>query len=99
MLEVSDFKINKKYFITFSTPYFDTLHLRIIINNIEPKLREDLVDYITFTTLPSSSNFINGCMTTPIGVPLSYISKKETLKDILNKVLIEDIIYLIEEYI
>jgi len=99
MLEISDFKINKKYFITFSSPYFNTLYLRIIINYIEPKLREDLVDYITFTTLPSSSNFINECMLNPIAVPLYYINKKETLKDILNKVLIDDIIYLIEEYI
>lgn len=99
MLQASDFNINNKYFIIFKTPYFQTLHLRVIIENIEPKIREDLIDYITFKTLPSSRDFINECRLNPIGVPLPYIIKKETLKDIFNNLLIDDIIYLIDEYI
>ena len=99
MLNITDFKINNKYFITFESPYFSTLQLRVIINKLEPKSREDLVDYITFSTLPSSKDLIDECKLNPIAVPLPLIIKKETLKDIFNRILIDDIIYLINEYI
>jgi hypothetical protein len=99
MLKVSDLKINNKYFITFNTPYFETLYLRVIINKIEPKVRENLVDYITFRTLPSSKDFIDECRLNAVLVPIPYIIQKETLKDIFNNLLIDDIIYLIDEFI
>ncbi len=99
MLKGTDFKVNEKYYIETDIPYLHNVQLRIIINCIQLKSREELVDYITFTTLPSSKDLIDECQYNKIAIPISYIKKKETLKEILNNILIDDIIYLIEQYI
>lgn len=98
MLKGTDFKVNEKYYIETDIPYLHNVQLRIIINCIQLKSREELVDYITFTTLPSSKDLIDECQYNKIAIPISYIKKKETLKEI-NNILIDDIIYLIEQYI
>ena len=104
MVELADLKVNNKYFIsmnvpTMKIPEYKNLSLRVIINYIEPKSQEHLLDYVTFTILPSSKDLIDARKFNQFAVPLPLIIKKETLHDILNTIFIDDIIYLINEYI
>ena len=99
-MDVSDFKVNHKYYISFLLPFrIEELKLRIIVHKIEPKSSATLVDYITFSTLTSTKDIIVECGLNQVAVPLPYIKKVETLYDILNNVFIDDIIYLINDYI
>ena len=101
MINISDFKINNKYYIKIinSTLVNPQIHLYVIINNLIPKLRSDLVDYISLSTLSSSKNFIENCGLSQIDVPLPLIRKVESLYDIFNGVLLNDIIYNINQYL
>jgi len=100
MIDLSNFKINHKYFISLLPPFgIEPLNLRIIVNKLEPKSRPELVDYITFSTLKSTKDIIDECGLNQVAVPLPCITKVETLHNILDNILIDDIIYLINEYI
>lgn len=103
MIDVLDFKVNEKYFITIEHPLNKQLiDLRVRIHEIIPKLNPNSVDYIAISNLPSSKNF-NKELRLEINsichIPLLLIKKKESLHKILNKVFIDDIIFLINEYI
>ena len=100
MIHISNFKVNHKYYISFLPPFHrKELNLRIIVNKLEPKTRPELVDYITFSTLKSTKDIIDECGLNQVAVPLPCITKVETLHHILDNVFIDDIIYLINEYI
>ena len=101
MINISDFKINNKYYIKIinATLVNPEIHSHVIINNLIPKFRSDLVDYISLSTLSSSKNFIENCGLNQIDVPLPLIRKVESLYDIFNGVLLNDIIYNINQYL
>jgi hypothetical protein len=97
---IDKFKINHKYYITLDTPYDENkINLRIIIHDLIPKLGTDAVDYVIFFTLPSSKHIINSCGLNEIHMPLPYIKNVQTLHDILKGVFIDDMIYLINQFI
>lgn len=100
-LQLSDFKVNTKYYITLHAPFrTNTLYLRVIIHDLLPKASPDVVDYITFSTLPSSKHILDECGFNSVSVPLPCIENNvETLHGILDKVFIDDVIYLIEQYL
>ena len=75
------------------------IKLRVIINELIPKMNPNTVDYITFSTLSSSKEFIKECGLNSVAIPLPYIKKTETLHDIFKNIFIDDIIFLINMYI
>ena len=100
MVSLSNFKINHKYYISLQPPFRKKeLKLRVIIHKLEPKVNLNVVDYITLSTLSSSKDIIDECGFNQVAVPLPCIKKVESLHDILNDVFLDDIIYLINEYI
>jgi hypothetical protein len=76
-------------------PYY----LRIIIRELIPKLSVKATDYLVLETLTSSKDLIPECVYNNISVPLLCIKKIETLHEILNQIFIDDVIFLIEQYI
>ncbi len=100
MISLSNFKVNNKYYIDLQMPFRKKkLKLRITIHELMPKMNPNLVDYIQISTLSSSKDIIEECGLNPVTLPVPYIKKVETLHDILNDVFIDDIIFLINEYI
>ena len=103
MINELDFKVNEKYFITIEHPLNKQLiELRVRIHEIIPKFNQNSIDYIAILNLPSSKNFnkeLRLDINSICHIPLLLIKKKESLYKILNKVFINDIIFLINEYI
>tara|TARA_E500000331_G_scaffold286147_1_gene280847 strand:- start:115 stop:363 length:249 start_codon:yes stop_codon:yes gene_type:complete len=77
----------------------EELKLRVTIHELMPKMNPIVVDYIQISTLASSKDIIEECGLNPVTVPVPYIKKVETLHEILNDIFIDDIIFLINEYI
>jgi hypothetical protein len=100
LINTDRFKLNHKYYISFLPPLrTKELSLRMKVHELTPKSGTCIVDYITFSTLSSSKDMIEECGLNSVAVPLPCIKKVETLHDILDKLFIDDIIYLINEYI
>ena len=100
MVDILDFKLHHKYYISLLPPFRnEELKMCVKINSIRPRSNSNLVDYITFTTLSSSKDFLEECGLNSVSVPLPCIKKVESLHNILDKVLLDDMIYLINEYI
>ena len=100
MVRLSDFKVNNKYYITFNAPFNEKeTNLRIIVHELIPKINPNAVDYINFSTMSSSKDVINECGFNSVSVPLPYITKVETLHNIINDKFIDDVIFLINEYV
>jgi hypothetical protein len=99
MVSLSKFKVNSKYYITFEMPCKKELELRVIIHELIPKTIPTVIDYIQLSTMSSSKDYIEECGLNPVTVPLPYITKVVDLHDILNDIFIDDIIFLINEYI
>jgi len=95
---------NMKYFVTLNVPNScygplrkcGVYYLRIKVLNIKPG---PFTDYITFETLESSKETLSECKYNPITVPANWIIHAETLHKILDKLLIDDVIYLINTYV
>ena len=97
---LSNFKLNSKYYVTLIPPYRNcSYYLRIIIRELIPKLSVKATDYLVLETLISSKDLIPECVYNNISVPILCIKKIETLHEILNKIFIDDVIFLIEQYI
>lgn len=92
---------NKKYFATVNIPDCfngnSTLHsLRFIVLNIK---KNTYTDYITIQVLQTTKDTISVCGYNPITIPIYWITQIQSLNNILDKILIDDIIYLIDQYI
>ena len=95
---------NIKYFVTLNVPNSfggpsrkcGVYYLRIKVLNIKPG---PFTDYITFETLESSKETLSECKYNPITVPANWIIHAETLHTILDKLLIDDVIYMINTYV
>jgi len=100
LINTDRFKLNHKYYISVLPPFrTKQLSLRMTVHDLTPKSDTCVVDYITFSTLSSSKDMIEECGLNSVAVPLPCIKKVETLHDILDNLFIDDIIYLINEYI
>jgi hypothetical protein len=107
MIDLSNFKLNEKYFITIQMPLqTKELKLRILVHELihEPYLNflkpnTYIIDHIRFNTSILCKDIIDECGYNFVVVPLPCIKKVESLHDILDKIFIDDIIYLINEYI
>jgi|TARA_B100001063_G_C16771352_1_gene561829 major membrane immunogen (membrane-anchored lipoprotein) len=103
MVTLTNFKVNNKYYIILNmyNEYnkVNEIKLRVIINELIPKMNPNTVDYITLSTLSSSKEFIKECGLNSVAIPLPYIKKTETLHDIFKNIFIDDIIFLINMYI
>jgi hypothetical protein len=103
MVSLTNFKLNNKYYIILRIPNeynnVDEIKLRVIINEIIPKMNPNAVDYITISTMSSSKEFIKECGLNSVAIPLPYIKKTETLNDIFKNIFMDDIIFLINMYI
>lgn len=100
---LSNFKINNKYYIILhmydKNNIVYQLNLRVIIQELIPKITTNSNDYISLRTMSSSKEFIKECGLNSLVVPLLYIKQSETLYDIFKNKLIDDIIYLINQYV
>jgi hypothetical protein len=100
MVSLSKFKTNAKYYINLEIPCRkDELNLRVIIHEVIHKTNPNAVDHVLLSTLSSSKDIMEECGFNPITVPLPCIKKIIHLHDILNDIFIDDILYLINEYI
>ena len=97
---LSNLKVNSKYYITIIPPFrINPYYMRVIIHELIATLNSDVPNYINFTTLLSSKDIITECGLNNIIIPLPCVQKIETLHEILNKIFIDDVIFLIEQYI
>ena len=92
---------NKKYFATVKTPIFfqgpsDLLSLRFIVLNIK---KNYFTNYITLQVLESSKDNLSECGRNPVTIPEHWIMQPISLHTLFDKLLIDDIIYLIDSYI
>jgi hypothetical protein len=100
MVHISDFTVNHKYYINLQMPFRkDELKLRVIIHELIPKTNQGILDYIMMSTISSSKDIIDECGFNPVTIPLPCIKKVLSLHDILNDIFIDDIIFLINEYV
>lgn len=103
MVSLTNFKVNNKYYIKLNIPNecneVDEINLRVMINEIIPKMNPNAVDYITLSTMSSSKEVIKDCGLNMIAIPLPYIKKTETLDDIFKNIFMDDIILLVDMYV
>lgn len=85
--------------IQASNKYFITVKYGNIEYNLRVFVVDMLTDYVVLKTLESSHDIIPKCGNDYITIAREYITKAETLHSILNDVMIDDMIYLVNEYI
>ena len=99
MLNLNNFVENKKYFITFKNDCENIEYkVRARILRKIPRSNINLPHYIIFQCVENSNSnlFNNGTISS---IPLDCIIKAETLQNILNNVIIDDIINVLDHYI
>jgi len=107
MVQLDDLKKDGKYYATLDMPsllygpYRDCgMHnVRIQVLKLKPSEYEYMPDYVTIQLLESGKNVLSECGRNPITIPLCWIKKIETLHKIMNTKTIDDVIYLIEQYV
>ena len=107
MVKLDDLKTDRKYYAILNIPYLlygpyqdCGIHsVRIKVLKLKPREYEYMPDYVTIQLLESSKNVLSECGRNPITVPTGWIKKIETLHKIMNTKTIDDVIYLIEQYV
>ena len=107
MVQLDDLKKDGKYYATLNIPYLlvgpyrdcGVHNLRIQVLKLKPSEYEYMPDYVTIQVMESSKDVISECGRNPITVPIFWIKKIETLHNIMNTKTIDDMIYLIDQYV
>ena len=97
MISLDDLKINEKYYLTVKTDYNCEYELRVVILNIIPKVKDDVPHYVVLRSIENSETSI--CGYGPISIPLDFIVNAVSLQSILSDVTINDVIYLIDQFV
>lgn len=101
MVDIHQLKVNTKYYVTINIPYnIDTTYnLRVVINELHPSSTPDAVDYVQFKTIKNSGSVIPQLGYTNVSMPSEWILNSETLYGLLNGITLDDIIFLIDQYV
>ena len=97
MISPNDLKINEKYYITVKTDYNCEYELRVVILDIIQQANPELPHYVVLKSIENSETSI--CGYGPISIPLQFIVRAVSLQSILCDVTINDVIYLIDQFI
>jgi hypothetical protein len=97
MISLDNLKVNEKYYVTVKTDYNYEYKLRVVILNIMPKVNPDAPDYVVLRSIENSETSI--CGYGPISIPLDFIVSAVSLQSILSDVTINDVIYLIDQFV
>lgn len=107
MIDINQIEKNGKYYIKLNIPYIDYgpqsncgyHELRIKVLNIKHRKEPYAFDYVTIQVLESSKDTISECGRNSITIPMHWIKEIETLSQILQTKTIDDMVFLIEQYV
>jgi len=97
MISLNDLKINEKYYITVKTDYNCEYELRVVILDIIQQANPELPHYVVLRSIENSETSI--CGYGPISIPLEFIVRAVSLQSILSDIIINDVIYLIDQFV
>lgn len=107
MVKLDELKKMEKYYVTVDIPYTlncpyrdcGMYNLRIQVLKLKPSVHENIPDYVTIQVLESSKEGLSEYGRNLITIPVDWIKNIETLHHIINTKSIDDMIYLIEQYV
>jgi len=107
MVKLDDLKKDAKYYAKLDIPFLlygpyrpcGVHNVRIQVLKFKPSKYEYIPDYVTIQVLESSKDILSECGRNPVTIPVDWIIEIESLSNILDTKTIDDMIYMIDQYV